>query len=316
MIDQSNQKILFVGGKGGVGKSTSASALALAYSKSGKRTLLVSTDPAHNLGDIFHQPLGHRKIEISRNLWCLEINADKESVKYIATVKENLKGLVKAKMIDEVNRQIDLASTAPGADEAALFDRVISIILEENDSFDKIIFDTAPTGHTIRLLSLPELMSVWIDGMIEKRKRVNQNYSQLLNDGEPIEDPIYTILQNRKEKFARVRNILLDTEKTSFIFVLTPERLPILETRKAIKQLEKHGLFVGMLIVNKVLPDYADGEFLRKRKLQEINYLFSIKKSFSKQKIIKIPMFEEDVYNIERLNTFSEYLSTRRVTLG
>lgn len=303
-----NKKIIFVGGKGGVGKSTSSAALALAFSQSGEKTLIVSTDPAHNLGDIFHKKVGNEQTRLEENLWGIEINPIQESKRYIESVKENLKGLVKSEMVAEVHRQIDMASASPGADEAALFDRIVSIILEQRENFDKIIFDTAPTGHTIRLFSLPELMSVWIDGLIERRKKINNNYSQLLNDGEPVEDPIYEVLQKRKEKFAAVRDIILDGVVTGFTFVLIPERLPILETEKAIKQLDAHHLHIRTLIVNKVLPDYADGEFLQKRRSQEQGYLKEIEKVFKKQTLVKVPLFEEDVSDQQKLSAFADHL--------
>ncbi|MEL3973159.1 ArsA family ATPase [Rossellomorea oryzaecorticis] len=308
MNEIENQAILFVGGKGGVGKSTSASALAMMYAKSGKKTLIVSTDPAHNLGDIFHINIGKGKTPLLENLWGVEINPEMETQKYINGVKNNLKGMVKSSMIDEVHRQIDMAASAPGAEEAALFDRIVSIILEEKVEFEKIIFDTAPTGHTIRLLSLPELMGVWMDGMLERRKKTNKNYSQLLNDGEPVEDPIFEVLQKRRDKFARVRSILLDSAKTGFIFVLIPERLPILETEKAIEMMNKHDLKIQGLIVNKILPPTADGSFLQKRKKQEKDYLQLMKRKFIEQKLYQIPLLEEDVCSVNHLETFAQYL--------
>lgn len=308
MPDLHTKKIIFVGGKGGVGKSTSASALALAFAQKGETTLLISTDPAHNIGDIFHKNVGHKKTKVAHGLWALEINPEQESKRYIDSVKNNLKGLIKPGMIDEVHRQIDTASGSPGADEAALFDRIISIILEEREGFDKIIFDTAPTGHTIRLLSLPELMSVWINGMLERRKKINDNYTQLLNDGEPVEDPIYDVLQTRKEKFSAVRKILLNSDETGFVFVLIPERLPILETEKAIKLLANFDLHVKTLLVNKILPDYVDGEFLKKRKEQEKGYLEVMRKSFKNQHFIQIPLFEGDISDLESLNLFADFI--------
>ncbi|MBN9655939.1 ArsA family ATPase [Halobacillus sp. GSS1] len=302
-------KVIFVGGKGGVGKSTSSAALAVAFAKEGHRTLVVSTDPAHNLGDIFHEKVNHEKTILMENLWGIEIDPVHESKRYIAGVKDNLEGLVKSKMVEEVHRQIDMASASPGADEAALFDRLISIILEESEHFDKIVFDTAPTGHTIRLLTLPELMSVWIDGMLERRKKINDNYTQLLNDGDPVDDPIYDVLQRRKEKFAAVREVILDPAQTGFVFVLIPERLPILETQQAIRKLKQHDLMVQTLIINKVLPDYADGEFLAKRRKQEGTYLEEIRDKFKEQQLIQIPLFEEDVSDMNKLRTFSSNLS-------
>src|SRR5699024_10522681 len=102
-----------------------------------------------------------------KQLACLEIDPETETNNYIKGVKDNIKNVVQSSMLDEVNRQLDTAKASPGADEAALFDKLITIILEERDQFDKLIFDTAPTGHTIRLLSLPELMGIWIEGMLE-----------------------------------------------------------------------------------------------------------------------------------------------------
>ncbi|MCP3027383.1 ArsA family ATPase [Halobacillus sp. A5] len=310
MTDIQADKILFVGGKGGVGKSTSSAALALASARSGYKTLVVSTDPAHNLGDIFHKKIKHEKTLLEENLWGIEVDPARESKRYIQGVKDNLQGLVKSRMVEEVHRQIDMASASPGADEAALFDRLISIILEEADEFDKIVFDTAPTGHTIRLLTLPELMSVWIDGMLERRKKITDNYTELLNDGDPVDDPIYDVLQKRKEKFAAVRDIILDCKQTGFIFVLIPERLPILETQQAIKQLDQHHLHIRTLIVNKVLPEHADGVFLEKRRIQEKNYLDEIDRVFKKQRLIKVPLFEEDVSDMDKLSIFAKHLST------
>ena len=308
MNNIANKQIIFVGGKGGVGKSTTSAAIALANANSGYKTLIVSTDPAHNTGDIFHTKLGFKKKKILDNLWGIEIDSSQEVKRYISSVKENLKGLVKTSMHDEVHRQIDLASASPGAEEAALFDRLMSIILNELEHFDKIIFDTAPTGHTIRLLTLPELMTAWIDGMLQKRKKINDNYVQLLNDGEPIEDPIYEKLNERKNKFVRVREIILNEEKTGFIFVLNPERLPIIETEQAIQQLQQYNIHVRTIIVNKVIPEEANGTFIENRRLSERKYLQLIDERFNRQKIVRIPLFDQDISNKEQLMNFSKYV--------
>ncbi|PFA62137.1 arsenic-transporting ATPase [Bacillus sp. AFS015802] len=302
------QSILFIGGKGGVGKSTTASALAVMFARMGMKTLIISTDPAHNLGDIFHQEVNGYKTPLLKNLWGIEIDPDAETRLYINGVKGNLKGMVKSNMVNEVHRQIDMAASAPGAEEAALFDRIVSIILEEDNDFDKIIFDTAPTGHTIRLLSLPELMGVWMDGMLERRKKTNKNYSQLLNDGEPVEDPIYDILQKRREKFSKVRGVMLDRKKTGFIFVLIPERLPILETEKAIELMSGHSLSIGGLVINKILPKQADGDFLQKRRDQEKVYLHLMQEKFTEQALYRVPLLEEDICSLSHLEKFADYL--------
>lgn len=301
------KKIIFVGGKGGVGKSTSAAAIAWKAAKDGNRTLLISTDPAHNLGDIFDESIGGKITDISENLAALEIDPAIETEEYIKGVKENIKNVVHSSMMEEVHRQLDTAKASPGADEAALFDKLISIILEESDHYDKIIFDTAPTGHTIRLLSLPELMGVWIEGMLKKRQKTNENYTQLLNDGDPVEDPIYDVLKVRKDRFSKAREMLLDGSITGFAFVINPERLPIVETEKAIKLLDQYHLHVKTLIINKLLPDNAEGEFLLKRKEHEQQYLDMIEETFAEQEKIYVPLFPHDITEKQHLEAFSNH---------
>jgi arsenite/tail-anchored protein-transporting ATPase len=306
-MDVLTKHIIFVGGKGGVGKSTTAAAIALQSAEQGFKTLLISTDPAHNVGDIFRTKIGGKTKELADNLYALEIDPDIETDNYIKSVKENIRGVVHSGMMEEVHRQLDTAKASPGADEAALFDKLISIILEERANFDKLVFDTAPTGHTIRLLSLPELMGVWIKGLLDKRRTTNENYSRLINDGEPVEDPIYDVLRIRQSRFSEARGVLLDKKQTGFIFVLNPERLPILETKKAIELLNKYDLVVSTLIINKVLPEEADGNFIMERKKHEKQYIELIKETFTKQQLIFVPLFSQDIVSEKQLALFSEY---------
>lgn len=301
-------KIIFLGGKGGVGKSTTSAALALRLAQAGKQTLLISTDPAHNIGHIFNQKIGGKKTKIMENLYSIEIDPAYETERYIQSVKDNVKGIVQSTMMEEVNRQLDTAKASPGAAEAALFDKLISIIIEESERFDHLVFDTAPTGHTIRLLSLPELMGVWIEGLLEKRKKTNENYSRLLHDGDPIEDPIFEVLQERQGRFRKAREIMLDNNQTSFVFVLNPEQLPIFETKEAINLLGKYDLHVKTLVVNRVLPVGDQGEFFKERKKLERHYLAKIEQEFKEQELIYVPFFPHDIITIEKLERFASYL--------
>src|SRR5699024_11261961 len=126
-----------------------------------------------------------------------------------------------------------------------------------------------PTGHTIRLLSLPELMGVWIEGLLQKRNKTNDTYTRLLNDGEKIEDPIFDVLLERQQRFQQAREMMLDGKQTGFVFVLNPERLPSIETKHAIDMLDQYHLHVETLFVNRILHVEEEGRFFYKRKRYE-----------------------------------------------
>ena len=310
-LDIFTKKVIFVGGKGGVGKSTSSAAIALESSSRGYKTLLISTDPAHNVGHIFDVKIGGKISVIGTNLHAVEIDSERETDLYIKTVKENIKGTVQPTMMEEVYRQLDTAKASPGADEAALFDKLISIIIEESEFYDKLIFDTAPTGHTIRLLSLPELMGIWIEGLLSKRNKTNETYTQLLHDGEPIEDPIFNVLLERKNRFTLAREIMLDGRQTGFIFVLNPEKLSIIETKNAVDMLEQYDLHVQTLIINRVLPDNQEGGFFQERKKHEAPYLEKIHRTFREKELLVVPFFSHDIITREHLEKFSSYIQRK-----
>ncbi len=306
-------KITFFSGKGGVGKSTVASAYAQLLASRKKKTLLVSTDPAHSLGNIFQIEIGGKPTLLCPNLWGLEIDPAQENFHYINKVKASLKGLVKSTMVEEVERQIQLASDSPGAEEAALFDAIVSIIIDESKLYDRIVIDTAPTGHAIRLLSLPELMSVWMEGMLKRRKKVTKNYSQLLGDGEIVDDPIYDILNVRKKRYTAARDIILDKTQTAIIFVMIPEKLPLMETISGIKMLGHYNIEVHTLFINKILPTNVRDEFFVKRKQQQTVYIKEIVDSFKDKKIILLPLLAEDISTHQALVELSSYLTGRKV---
>ena len=165
------RRILFVGGKGGVGKTTTAASLAMTAAEAGKKCLVVSTDPAHSLSDIFETKIGDKATNLKPNLSGLEIDPNREADRYIATVKSNMRDLVHPEMFSVVERQMNLARQAPGSLEAALLERMTNLVTETKAQYDILIFDTAPTGHTMQLLSLPEAMAAWTDGMLKRHKK-------------------------------------------------------------------------------------------------------------------------------------------------
>lgn len=293
-------KIVFFGGKGGVGKTTCSASYALHSAKKGLKTLLVSTDPAHSTSDIFGKQITEDISQLLPNLDAIEISGEKESNLYMDRVRESLKNVVSPVIVAEINKQIDAAAVSPGTEEAALFDKMIEIIVLESNHYDRIIFDTAPTGHTVRLLTLPELLGGWLESLIEKRKKSISIMSMAMNQAKKTDenigkDEVIKILQARYDRISQAKKIMMDDKLLSFMFVINAEKLPIDETRKAIDILEKYNILVDGVVVNKILPEDMTDDFWISKKRDEQMYLEMIRETFKGKKIYTLPMLKSDV---------------------
>jgi arsenite-transporting ATPase len=300
------RRVLFFGGKGGVGKTTCSSALALAASREGKRVLLVSTDPAHSTSDILGISIGPVEREILPGLHALEIDPEESVRRYVNEAKTRLAGLFRPAVVQAAARQIEAAAEMPGVAETALFDRVAGLLADGGDRFDIVVFDTAPTGHSLRLLRLPESMAVWIEALARRRRESGEamaaaGESTLPAAGERQPDPVLQILEARANRLAAVRAMLSRADRVGFVWVLTPERLPIEETARGAHALEHSGMAIAGIVVNRVLPEAADGAYFRARKAQERAYLDEIARRFSAWPRIVVPQFESDVHGAEAL---------------
>lgn len=304
-------KILFFGGKGGVGKTSCSGAYAISRAQRGESVLLVSTDPAHSVSDLFDRKIGSDIVKLAENLHATEINPEEESEKYIERIREQVNRVYSAVIVSEINRQLDNAKVSPGSHEAALFDRMIELINETSDRYDYIIFDTAPTGHTLRLLTLPALLESWIDSLLAKRHKTlmyKEMYERDYDIGK--RDGIVEILMRRKRNLVKAKQILLDSGKLGFIFVLNAEKLAIDETKKATEVLRKSDVPIAGYVINRILPEQSSDAFWIEKKAREAQHLEEIDRCFGELPIYKIPLLPRDM-SVTEVYAMAEFFVNR-----
>ncbi len=232
---------LFFSGKGGVGKTSMACTHAVRLAEEGRKTLIVTTDPASNLADVFEQAIGHHVTPIRGlpNLWAMEIDPDVATQEYIDRAMAPIRDAFPPQIVQVMEEQMSGPCTA----EVAAFDRFTDFLetpAADGPAFDVVIFDTAPTGHTIRLLELPAEWSQSID-------------AASAGSGQTCIGPAAAI-QDAKHKYERALAAMRASGQTTFVFVLHPEAISIKETRRAIGELSKLGIRNYRLIVNGIIP--------------------------------------------------------------
>jgi len=303
---------VFIGGKGGVGKTSVSAATAIWMAKQGKKTLVVSTDPAHSLSDSLEAPIGHSPTLIMSNLYAVEIDpeiameqqqAELESKKSLATGEQ-------AMGLDMLTDQLDLASSAPGADEAAAFEVFLQVVT--TNEYDVVVFDTAPTGHTLRFLSFPDLMDSWVGKMIKAKTRLGSlanSFKNLIPFMGEDDDPQSTAeLEETKRKINEAKKIMSDPERTTFKMVVIPEEMSIQESDRAMEALAKNHMTVDGVVVNQMMPDIDNCDFCQARHKLQQKRMALIRQKFSHQTIAEIPLFKEEVKGIDKLEEVAEIL--------
>lgn len=266
-------QFIFFSGKGGVGKTSMACIHAVRYADEGKRTLIVTTDPASNLADVFEQEIGHHVTPIAGvpNLSAMEIDPDKATQEYIDRAMLPIRAAFPPQIVQVIEEQMSGPCTA----EVAAFDRFTDFLdVPANDgaAFDVVIFDTAPTGHAIRLLELPSEWSQSID-------------AASAGSGQTCLGPAAAI-QDSKHKYERAVAAMRQSAHTSFVFVLHPEAISIKETRRAIYELSKLEIQNYRLIINGIIPpDGAQNPLFAARAEMQAAYIKQIERelTFAKQ---------------------------------
>lgn len=295
------RRIIFFGGKGGVGKSTIASAVALGLAQNGYSVQLVSTDPAHNLGHMWEQTVGSAgaAAAVTANLDLLELDPAATTEAHIAQVEDTMRRMMPERLHGEVAKHLDLARNSPGTHEAAMVEAIAQVV--EDSTHDFLIFDTAPSGHTSRLLAVPELMNAWTQGLMNRRDK-SERFSELIRGMDPkhtAEDSVdrrnqelRSILHKRQQRFARLRDALQN--QAVFYLVLTAEKVPVLETAELHAELTKTGITVGGAVVNRRSP--ADqGEFLANRRRLEDTALDDLHRRLPQVAVTEVPLLDSEV---------------------
>ena len=187
---------------------------------------------------------------------------------------------------------------------------MIDIVNNKSTEYDYIVFDTAPTGHTIRLFTLPELLGTWIDSLIRKRRKALKYKEMSLDDYRDVkklqDDPVLRILVKRKNNMEMARSLMIDNEKLKFVFVLNAERLAIQETKNAVSILKKYNIRINGLIVNRILPGDTKDDFWKEKKMYEKKYLAEIEETFKGINIVKLPLLSRDM-DSETIDLIAEY---------
>src|SRR5947209_134386 len=247
-------RIVLFTGKGGVGKTTVAAATAVRAAAAGKRTLIMSTDPAHSLADSFDLPLGSRATQIAEHLWGEQIDAQERLEANWRDIQEFVIAFMNWAGVDAV--EAEELSVIPGLDEIFSLTDVKQHV--DSGRYDVLIIDAAPTAETLRLLSLPEVMNWYIERIFPVERRVVKTIRPMLSKitSLPIaEDRVFGAVERLHRNLDAVRRILNDEQVSSVRLVVNPEKMVIAEARRTYTYLALFGYRVDAVICNRIIPD-------------------------------------------------------------
>ncbi|MBJ7355057.1 MAG: ArsA family ATPase [Thermoleophilaceae bacterium] len=294
-------------GKGGVGKTSVATATALACARSGLRTIVMSTDPAHSLADSLDVPLDAKPLEVEPNLFAQQVQANEEMERHWSAVQSWLTELLSDRGLERITAEE--LTVPPGFDE--LF--ALLQIKDHHDSglYDVIIVDCAPTGETLRLLSFPDVAQWWIEKVFPWERR-------LISAARPVakafldiplpDKAVYNEVERLVGSLVAMNDILRDHKNTSLRLVMTPDKMVISEAMRTFTYLSLYGYLTDAVVVNRLFPEEtAEGYFASWREAQQEN-LVSVRDSFSPVPVRTAPYFDEEVIGEAMLTRLGDVL--------
>ncbi|KRX00101.1 P-loop containing nucleoside triphosphate hydrolase [Pseudocohnilembus persalinus] len=313
IVEQKSLKWIFVGGKGGVGKTTTSSSLATLLAESGRKVLIISTDPAHNLSDCFDQKFTGKEptpVNGIPNLAAMEIDPK------IDPSKISLPGFMGEQ--DEGTKTFlsEIIGSVPGIDEAMSFSELIKSL--DKYDYETIVFDTAPTGHTLRLLNFPNLLEKGLEklltlktkfgGLIGSMQGMFGSEQQLNNSF----DSLFENFEVMKKNAEKVAIQMKDVEKTTFIAVCIPEFLSLYETERLVQELATYNIDIHNIVINQVLFPEDNCKMCKSRSKMQKKYYDQMIDLYEDFHIVVVPLQEEEVRGPEKLKKFCQLLLTAR----
>lgn len=300
-------RVIIYTGKGGVGKTSMAAASACKIARDGKKVLVMSTDPAHSLGDSFDQKIGREPTKVAERLYAMEIDTVYESERSWGRISEYMKRLLTAK--GGAGIETEELLVFPGLEELFSMFKILDVY--ESGEYDTLIVDCAPTGETLALLKYPERLSGLIKKVLPMKKMgvkvVGPMVEKTMKIPMPGED-IFDDVEYLMEKMERLQKLLLNKDVVSLRVVTTPEKIVISEAKRNFTCLYLYHYNVDAVIVNHVYPQRAmEGYFGKWVKLQEEG-LKEIRESFSEVPIFYLELQKDELRTLERLQGVGELL--------
>jgi arsenite-transporting ATPase len=300
-------RIILYTGKGGVGKTTVAATTALCAARRGHRTLVMSTDAAHSLGDSFDIPLGGEPVPIVEGLWGQELDVFRQIDVHWGTLQNWLKVLMAWRGIDEI--VAEEMAVLPGMEELAGLLHLINYV--DRGEYDVIIVDCAPTGETLRLLSFPEIMRWWMHRIFPLERaaaRVARPVLGRFTDLPLPGDEVFSAVKDLFGKLDRMRDILTDGRTSSVRLVVNPEKMVIKEAQRTFTYLNLYGYCTDLVICNRIIPESVTDAYFESWKESQERYYVQIEEGFSPLPILKAPLMEQEVVGLEMLERFGDEL--------
>jgi arsenite-transporting ATPase len=314
-LQNPERRYIMFGGKGGLGKTTFSAATAYWLAKRGHRVLVFSVDPQASLSDIFQRDIfGKGAVPIAENLWAQEIDADSHVKAYQNEIRQKILDMYGFDEVpEEIENYIAAASAEPAMEESAIFDAVVDIVVE--GEYDYYIYDLVPLGHALYYLSMAKVYDEWITRITKLREEMRE-YEKVANvmrrKKELEEDQILNELVYIKDRIGASSRILTDRQKTAFFFVVVPEEMIILDTRKAAELFARFDVPIAGYVVNRVLPDELKQQdlpdYLKNRMAMQARYLGDIDRTLGSGVLTRVPELERDVTGLPMIEKLAHIM--------